>query len=523
MLSIGVLREPATVEGFTGQGGVRGGASEEADLIHNHLTVLDPQETARPQLATELPSVENGTWKINQDGTMDMTWKLHPGVKWQDGTPFTSDDLLFSLMLHKDPDLAHSYRAQTNAMESATAPDPLTLIVHWSRVDIRALEGLGLTPMPRHLMEELYRTDKNSFIQSTRFTSDWVGLGPYRLTNWVPGSQMEMVRNEDYFLGRPLLDRVIVRFIGDPNAMVANLLAGSIELVIPPSIEIETALNLKQQWEGTGNVVRLDPLPRIDYMELQFRPEAAKPVNGLPVLAVRQALYQAIDRQVLSQAMTGGLAPPADSWFSPLDPARKDVESAIPQFPYDPARARQLLAQAGWQPGADGVLVHSPSGERFSMEMWTNPQTSDKITAIVADAWKAIGVNGQITAIPPARAEDREFQSQHPGPLITGVNIPDLLDRYDSRQVASPANRWSGRNRAGYANQRADQLLDQLATTIDLKARVPLQREQVQIVMGEVGMMPLFWEPRPLVALKSVKGDISAEHTGWNAFTWDKQ
>ena len=147
-LTIGVLNEPATIDGFTGQGGSRGGGGNAADLLHSLLTVQDPYDVDQPQLATELPSVEKGTWQLNSDGSMDVTWKLQPNARWHDGTPFTADDILFSLALHKDPDLAHAYTGQARMMQSAVAPDRNTVVIHWNRVDVRALITAVLSPVP---------------------------------------------------------------------------------------------------------------------------------------------------------------------------------------------------------------------------------------------------------------------------------------------------------------------------------------------------------------------------------------
>src|SRR5438477_9413246 len=119
-LTVGILREPATIDGFTGEGGSRGGAGEAAVFLHSLLTVEDPYDQELPQLAAELPSVDAGTWRLNPDGSMDVTWKLVANARWHDGTPFTADDVLFSLALHKDPDLAHAYTAQARIMQSAT-------------------------------------------------------------------------------------------------------------------------------------------------------------------------------------------------------------------------------------------------------------------------------------------------------------------------------------------------------------------------------------------------------------------
>jgi peptide/nickel transport system substrate-binding protein len=521
-LTIGALGEPQTILGFTGQGGSGGGAGVVGSLAHATLTNTDPFEQYTPELAVELPSVERGTWLLRPDGTMQMTWKLRPNVKWHDGAPFTSDDMMFSLALHKDPDLGHAWAATARAMVSATNPDPLTFIVEWDRVDVNALRAHALTPVAKHLLDEQYRTDKQGFVNSSRFTTEFIGLGPYRMTNWERGSHIELVRFDEYFEGRPPFDRVTVRAISDANTMVANMLAGVVELVLPPNIDTEQALELRRRWEGTGNQVRVEAIPRITYLELMMRPEFAKPANGLPVREVRQGLYHAIDRQAITDVVTGGLGPISDSWISPSEPLRRDVEASIVKYPYDTSRALQLLAGAGWTRGSDGMLAHT-SGERMDLQLWTNPQTSEKAGTITVDYWKTIGVNATFHVLSAAQGEDREYQSQRPGPLLTGANLDTLLDRYDGRDLASAANRWSGRNRAGFVNPRADQLLDLLKQTVDERERLALHREQLQIFTSEVAMMPLFWEPRPVLALAGVKGDIHPNNAGWNVFTWDKE
>ncbi len=118
---------------------------------------------------------------------MDVTWKLRPNIRWHDGTPFTSRDMAFSFQLYKDPEHSSSYTATLNQMIWVETPDPLTYLVHWSRADSRSLQAEGLTPLPRHLLEPLYVTDKPNFINSPRFSNEWVGLGPYKLARWEPG------------------------------------------------------------------------------------------------------------------------------------------------------------------------------------------------------------------------------------------------------------------------------------------------------------------------------------------------
>src|SRR5207248_7059273 len=120
-------------------------------------------------------------------------------------------------------------------------------------------------------------------------------------------------------------------------------------------VRVDDALEVKRRWEGTGNQVVADLSGRLRHVELQHRPEIARPVNGMTNPLVRQAMYQAIDRRTLTDVTNPGLnVPTADSWIPPNHELRPDVESAIPQLPYDPTRSQQLLAQlAGARPPAD--------------------------------------------------------------------------------------------------------------------------------------------------------------------------
>lgn len=525
-LTVAVNKEPSTIQGFTGGGASAGRGNTEASFVHNQLVVRDSDDALRPQLATEVPSIEAGTWRINADASMDMTWKLRRDVKWHDGAAFSTDDLVFTLAVYRDRDLPNPYAQLTRLMESAAAPDPATLTVHWSKVDARAPEALGLSPLPRHLLEDAYRTsDKETFANSSRFTDDFVGLGPYRLTRWERGSHMEFARFDRYFLGRAPLDTVAVRYITDPNTMVANVLSNAVDVILPPSIDLDAALELRRQWANTGNTVHIGPLPAFLYLEIQYRPELARPTNGLTNRLVRQAFLHATNRQALADVMTGGESPIADSWLRPGTPLRRDVEAGIPQYPYDVARAQQLMAQAGWTRGADGTLANA-QGERFAAEIWANTKAivaGDKQASIIAQDWKAIGADFSIHPIPANLANDREYGSKYPTISITRSPDDNFLDRLDSRFVAGPSNDWGGRNKMAYANPRADILLDRMATAVEPRDRAAVSRELANELLGDAAFIPLYWEAHPVVMVAGVQPRIEPNNAGWDAFTWDKR
>jgi peptide/nickel transport system substrate-binding protein len=526
-LTIAINKEPLTIQGFTGGGASSTRGSTESNFVHNQLVVQDADDATRPQLATEAPSVETGTWRINPDASMDMTWKLRSDVTWHDGTAFTSADLLFTLAVYKDRDLPHTYSQLTRLMESATAPDPFTFAVHWTKIDGRAIQGFGLSPLPRHLLEELYAAgDKEAFASSSRFTDDFVGLGPYRMTRWERGSFMEFGRFDGYFLGKPPLDSLIIRYIPDPNTMVANVLAGTVDVVLPPSIDLDAALVLKRQWEGTRNSVHIGSLPAFVYLEIQYRPELARPANGFTNRLVRQAFFHATDRQTLADVMTDGTSPIADSWFRPGTAQRRDVEAAIPQYPYDPGRAVELLAQAGWIRNGDGALISAQSGERFTADLWTNTKVvvaGDKQASILAQDWKVTGADFGIHPIPAPLANDREYGSKYPTTSMTRIPVDNFLDRLDSRVIAAPANDWGGRNKMGYVNPGVDVLLDRLALAVEARDQASVSRELLQEALGDAAFIPLYWEAHPVVAVAGVSPLIEPNNSGWDAFVWDKR
>ncbi len=210
-------------------------------------------------------------------------------------------------------------------------------------------------------------------------------------------------------------------------------------------MEVDGAVELKRRWEGTGNEVRLEAVPRYSFFQVQRRPEFARPaVGGTRELAVRQALYHAIDRERVVEAAMYGLAPAADSWLRPDDPLRRDVEAVIPQYPFDRARAQRLLEQAGWTRGGDGILVHSQTGERFETEVWAIPQASEKAITVVAERLEVTGDRRQglshpLQPRPGPWALDGASQrsaAQHWSPCAGPARFP--RHRFDSQSFQWP-------------------------------------------------------------------------------------
>jgi peptide/nickel transport system substrate-binding protein len=526
MLTIGLQAEPAVLVWDLAQTNVKsGGAHLTFNMLHNYLVVEDDNRGFRAQIAIEKPSVESGSWRVNPDGSMDVTWRIRPNVRWHDGTPFTTDDLVFSFNVYKDPDVPTNIARLIAPFESVTAVDANTLIAHWSRTFVDADQAIGLVPLPRHLLESVYQADKGNFVNSPRLSTEFVGLGPYRIKAWESGSHLELAPFEAYFMGRPPLSSVIVRFIGDANTITANVLSGAVDVVPPLGLDIDSTTEVKRRWEGTGNQAIPQLRGGFRVLELQHRPEYARPTtNGLPIHPIRQALYHAIDRPALADAMSNGVSPIADSWFPPSDPLRAEVEPWIPQFAHDPNRAIALLAQAGWARNAEGTLTRPPIGERFDLQLTARGARDAKEQHIIADNWKAIGTHVDLYNIPPAFQNDREHVSSLPGAWLATLQIEHLTtDRFHSRSITSPATRWTGNNRGGYSNPRVDALLDQLTATIPQRERLALYRELLVEQMGDLPLMMLYWEGDILLVAQGVKGVRGGGNSTWNFFEWDRE
>ncbi len=525
VVTVSFAREATGVEVF-GVGAT--GRQDVMPLVHNLVVYEKDYGVWAPQLAVEMASVDKGTWRVNSDATMEMTWKFHPNIRWHDGTPFSAEDIVFAVGVRKDPDMTANDQGRIDLIASLSAPDPLTLITRWSAPYVDADRARSTDAMPRHILQELYQLDKRAFERSAYWNTEFVGLGPYKVVRWEQGSHIELARYDDYHLGRPKLDGIIVRFISDANTLVAAFLAGTMDVATDRSdLSIEAARELERRWQTTSNNrVRYDPNGGVANLQIQFREEFARPRDGFTNRAVRQALYHALDRPTLAEILTDGIAPLADSWYHPSHPLRSNVESAIPQFPYDPNRAQQLLAQAGWARGPDGVLVHQSTAERFESEIWSSGSDQARWAVAFIEYWKAVGAELTPHAIPASltAGAGREYNSKRPGPRIGTFSAETYTqDRPHSKAIPTATNRWTGTNEGGYVNPRVDAILERIARAIDPREKATVHRELVQEMMGDIHLMPLWWNMIPTVMANGVRGVKAVTIGGTlSSFEWDK-
>ncbi|MEA2639317.1 MAG: peptide/nickel transport system substrate-binding protein [Chloroflexota bacterium] len=523
VLRIGAQREP---ESF-----LRPGSQGQAvilNIAHAALETFNDRAEDTPLLAEALPATERGTWTVNPDGTMETVWKLRPNVQWHDGTPLTADDLVFTFELFHNPSFQLSAPPALSSMASASAPDPRTLVIRWNRTYALATEP-GLVPFPRHILGALVDDKLDRFHNSPYWTTEFVGLGPYRLVKWDSGSSMEFARFDNYFLGRPKLDTVFYSFYPDTNGLVANILSGTIDLHLPIVLNVDQATEIQRRWEGTGNRVLVGPDGRPDILSAQLRPDSEVVVKpaALRDVRVRQALYRAIDRDGLARGLLGEFGQAADSWIPPNDPRRQmpSFRDAIIQYPYDPARAGRELESLGWRKSSDGILVNG-QGERFEMEVRDTPSgEAESELNILRDMWQQVGVQVNPLIVTPQRASDREYRSLHPGWEFTSTTYTNFdTTRLCTCDISTPANRYAGGNKGAYSNSEMDALINRLGGTIPEDQRATITADMLRIALTDLPVVPLYWNQAVITAAKQVTGvlppNIRQEH-GWNVFDWD--
>jgi peptide/nickel transport system substrate-binding protein len=466
------------------------GLPELLGLVAPGLSMVDSDGQRAPVLASELPSIDRGSWRVFPDGRMETTWKIRPGVTWHDGHAFTTADLVFAAAVGRDPELPEFGDAVYSAIERVDAADPITITVHWKRpfIDADSMFAPGpgsaagyAEPMPFHILGPLYSDDKSRVRESAYWTTEFVGHGAFQVREFVPGSMVRLEAFPNYVLGRPKIDEIEVRFITSTPTLVANVLAGEIEMTIGRGLSLEQGLAIRDQWR-TGTVT-VGVLPNW----IPIYPQLLDPSPAVVANAqFRRALTHALDRQQMADDIQAGLVPVSDTIISPTQPEFRDIEPTLVRYRYDPRKATEMIQELGYTRGADGIF-NDVRGEPLSVEIRyvTAVDTTRLLSLATADYWKRIGVETQPLVIPPQRAQDREYRAGFPSfELVNQPGGPGgVQGLLHSSGAPLPSNNFrasSGAyNRSRYINPEYDAMLERYTATIPRSER---NRELAQVI-----------------------------------------
>jgi peptide/nickel transport system substrate-binding protein len=494
------------------------------ELVIGGLTTLDDRGVRQPQLAEAVPSIDNGLWAVFPDGRMQTTHRLRERVVWHDGAPMTSDDLVFTATVARDAALTLVVRDATyDLIDRIEAPDPRTVVVTWREPYFQAdalfsfVGGSFTNPLPKHLLEQAYLEDKTTFDQQPFWTTTYVSAGAFRLRDWEQGSRAILEAFPDYVLGRPKVDEIEVRFFGDENVLLANILAGEIDLTPQASVSMDLGVSVRDQWVA-GHI---EPYV-IGAFSIYPQFHHPDPL-ALRDLQFRAALLQSIDRQQMVDEFTHGTSTVADSVIPTDDPAYPYVKDSIVTYQYDPARAQQTIASLGFVRGADGYF-RDAAGETLALKV-QSAVTSGKLTLTVADYLNRVGIKGDGVILQSAVATQPEVRYTYGG--LDLVNAPigstGIVNYLVSAAAPLPERNYrapnSSVNRGAYVDPDYDLLMRRYVTTIPLPERMQALAQLVHAQTSQLLVWGLYNTVYAIV--KSNRLQNVPPGVAWNAHNWD--
>jgi peptide/nickel transport system substrate-binding protein len=344
-----------------------------------YLFNFDDRNQLVPELATTVPTPANGG--IARDGRT-ITYHLRRGVRWQDGAPFSADDVVFTWHAIMNPSTNVQTRVGYDDIRSIDEPDRYTVVVHLKQPFapfVNSFLTMGSTPYPvypKHLLAKYH--DLNQI----PYNSAPIGTGPFRVLEWHRGQTLRMVANPHYWRGAPKLAEVDYRAIPDGNTLATSMQTHETDLWFNAEATLYPTIS---KIAGTHAVLT----PFTQYSQIGFN--TSRPVVADP--NVRRALAHATDRKRLIELVTYGVHMLGDG-DQPLSSWAHDPH--LPQIAYDPARARALLDAAGWHPGPDGIRVKN--GQRLRLEVATTSGNSvgNRLSVLLQSAWRAVGADLQV-------------------------------------------------------------------------------------------------------------------------------
>lgn len=373
----------------------------------------------------------------------------------------------------------------------AVATDPQTLVVRWSSLHVLANAGTptDFPAVPRHLLGDLYQQgDKQAFTNSPYWAPEFVGIGPYRLGEWARGSYIEALAFDDYFLGRPKIDRLVIKFFGDVNAMLASLLCGDVDIVMG-AFKGEDIDVVRRAWESTGAGTIIASMSELIMGTFQWRDPTAPWARDV---RVRQALTHLIDRQTLADSFSPG-GSPTDVFVTTDDPVFRLAEQrGFAKYPYDPTRAERLLNDAGWTRGSDGTFQNG--GQRFRIEVRVVDVSRGNVqqATALADQWKRGGLEPDLMVIPFV-GTNREARAMSPFYWQSEGIQPWFFESFTTPQLQTPQNNWEGSNLSGFSDLEFDRMYTQYASTLETPARQARYADLLKKVADEALFVPLYY------------------------------
>ncbi|MGJ4857332.1 peptide ABC transporter substrate-binding protein [Labrys sp. La1] len=474
--------------------------------VFNPLFDVDPEGKFTPSLAVEVPSVENGG--ISADG---LSWKvkLRDGVKWHDGKPFTAEDVKFTLELMVDPNFRSWRRTGHEHVRDIKVVSPTEITWRMEKAFAPYPSILASTfIVPKHILGEV--ADKNT----APFNNAPVGTGPFKWSKRVAGDYIELAANEDYFGEGPYLERVVYKYIPDMTVMYTQFKTGDVDLV---GLQWITADHYEEAKTLEGKIVTVVPNGTIESVAFNMeRPQFKDP-------AVRKALYHALDKKTIIEALYYGLPTPTESY---MPQQSYYYNPDLPKQEYDPEKAKKVLDEAGWVPGADGIRAKDGVRLSFSNSTTAGNHLREQAQQFMQQSFKDVGVEMTISNLPPAVMWGDYWMMSKFDSVVVGLNFltgpdPDTSDYFMS--TSSGAKGGNGQNTWQYANPEVDRLLKEAGNLFVPEERRKLYFKIQEIMRADLPFLPMYQYATVRGRKKGVEGflpNINNRIDSWNVNTW---
>ncbi|PLS22415.1 ABC transporter substrate-binding protein [Neptunicoccus cionae] len=364
--------------------------------IFEGLTRFGPDGSVNPGLAE--------SWDISEDG-LTYTFHLREGVKFHDGTDFEASDVVFSLDRARAEDSANAQKALFAGISAVEAVDPKTVKITLEAPNGSLLFNLAWGDAVIVAPESIEGIKQNP-----------VGTGAFKFDNWVQGDKIDLTRNEAYWGTPAKLDKATFKFISDPTAGFAAMMAEDIDVFI--------------SYPAPENIPQFEADPRFQVILGNTEGETILGTNNKQApfdnVKVRKALAHAIDRQAIIDGAMFGLGTPIGSHFAPHNPDYVDLTG---NSQYDPELAKQLLAEAGFADGFKTTLKLPP------------PSYARRGGEIIAAQLRAVGIEAEISNLEWAQWLEQVFRGKdygltivsHTEPFDIGIYArPDYYFQYDN-------------------------------------------------------------------------------------------
>jgi peptide/nickel transport system substrate-binding protein len=497
-----------------------------ARVVYEPLFSIDPDGHFIPILAEEIPSVENGG--RSPDGTWTI-WHLKRGVSWHDGKPFTADDVVFTWEFTTDPAAATSSRGMYENIRGIEKLDEHTIKVVFLNPTPRWYDAGRAQILPKHLFAEY----KGQNARNAPYNLKPIGTGPYKIVAFKPGDVALYEINPHYHVpNRPFFDTVELKGGGDAtSAARAVIQTGEFDFAWNTQIDKDIMERLEQQ--GRKGAFRMFPGTSVEHIDLN-RADPWTEVEGErssvkvphPLFTdhlVRQAFAAAVDRRTVAEQLYGAAGQPTSNFLN----APQQFQSPNTRWEFDLEKAAQLLEQAGWTRGSDGVRVKDGRRMKVLFQTAAN-QVRQKTQAIVKKALDRLGIEVELKAVPanvffasdPSNPDTYShfYADMQMTANSLGFDPQGPMRFFVSWEIAQKANNWSGRNCVRWANATYDHLWKQAETELDPVKRAALFIQMNDLLIEDVVVIPVVWRQEVSAVSHTLRGMALSN---WDSILWD--